>query len=72
MHIFQRSGSTPSSGTGPSSAFEGTSYKYVEVSSPVQNGDVATLVSSNALLAGKYHNICYKVCLQVFKEVDLG
>ncbi|XP_062590345.1 MAM and LDL-receptor class A domain-containing protein 1-like, partial [Saccostrea cucullata] len=34
-----RSGSTPSSGTGPSGAKVGTQYMYAEVSSPVAQGD---------------------------------
>ncbi|XP_052085693.1 MAM and LDL-receptor class A domain-containing protein 2-like [Mytilus californianus] len=46
-----RSGSTPSSGTGPSSAYDGTQYVYTEASSSVQ-GDKAVLSTVNTLLAG--------------------
>jgi len=38
-------GGTPSGGTGPGSAFEGTHYLYIETSSPRRNGDVAILES---------------------------
>ncbi|XP_076090048.1 MAM and LDL-receptor class A domain-containing protein 1-like isoform X2 [Mytilus galloprovincialis] len=47
-----RSGPTPSSGTGPSSAYEGTKYVYTEVSSPRGQGDTAVLSTVNTLLAG--------------------
>uniref|UniRef100_K1RGU0 MAM domain-containing glycosylphosphatidylinositol anchor protein 1 n=1 Tax=Magallana gigas TaxID=29159 RepID=K1RGU0_MAGGI len=36
-------GSTPSSSTGPTSAYEGQTYSYIETSSPRTNGDVAIL-----------------------------
>ncbi|CAG2193481.1 unnamed protein product [Mytilus edulis] len=49
-----RSGSTPSGGTGPQSAVEGSKYKYVEVSSPRGSNDVARLESSTNLNAGDY------------------
>ncbi|XP_071131727.1 MAM and LDL-receptor class A domain-containing protein 1-like isoform X9 [Mytilus edulis] len=49
-----RSGSTPSGGTGPQSAVEGSKYKYVEVSSPIGSNDVARLESSLNLNAGDY------------------
>ncbi|CAG2219803.1 unnamed protein product [Mytilus edulis] len=49
-----RSGSTPSGGTGPQSAVEGSKYKYVEVSSPIGSNDVARLESSTNLNAGDY------------------
>jgi len=39
----RRSGSTPSSGTGPSGAHGGSYYIYTEVSSPVQPNDYAIL-----------------------------
>nr|XP_034302436.1 MAM and LDL-receptor class A domain-containing protein 1 isoform X2 [Crassostrea gigas] len=38
-----RQGSTPSSSTGPTSAYEGQTYSYIETSSPRTNGDVAIL-----------------------------
>ncbi|XP_076109613.1 MAM and LDL-receptor class A domain-containing protein 1-like isoform X2 [Mytilus galloprovincialis] len=47
-----RSGSTPSGGTGPSSAYEGTQYVYTEASSPNFQGDTAVLSTVNTLLAG--------------------
>ncbi|XP_071131722.1 MAM and LDL-receptor class A domain-containing protein 1-like isoform X4 [Mytilus edulis] len=49
-----RSGSTPTGGTGPQSAVEGSKYKYVEVSSPIGSNDVARLESSINLNAGDY------------------
>ncbi|XP_063438931.1 MAM and LDL-receptor class A domain-containing protein 1-like [Mytilus trossulus] len=49
-----RSGSTPSGGTGPQSAVEGSKYKYVEVSSPRASNDIARLESSTNLNAGDY------------------
>ncbi|XP_033726981.1 MAM and LDL-receptor class A domain-containing protein 1-like [Pecten maximus] len=39
------SGSTPSSGTGPTSAQSGSNYLYAETSSPRVQGDVARMVS---------------------------
>jgi len=41
-----RSGSTPSGGTGPSSAYSGTNYIYLEASSPNYPSKTAYLVSS--------------------------
>eukprot|EP00662_Eupelagonemidae_sp_cell21_P016708 gene16708-46829_t len=53
----QRSGSTPSSGTGPSAAAEGTRYLFTETSSPRQQGDTATLQTSGKVqqLTLQYH-----------------
>ena len=45
-------GTTPSSGTGPSSAYEGTYYIYIEASSPRVNGDTAILSTAQSKLAG--------------------
>jgi len=39
----RRSGPTPSTGTGPSGAKSGTSYLFIETSSPRSQGDTATL-----------------------------
>ncbi|CAG2193478.1 HSPA1s [Mytilus edulis] len=47
-----KSGSTPSGGTGPSSAYEGTQYVYTEASSPRGQGDTAVLSTVNTMLAG--------------------
>ena len=49
----RRSGSTPSSNTGPSSASEGSQYVYVESSSPNNSNDRAILVSPCFDLAGQ-------------------
>jgi hypothetical protein len=35
--------------TGPTQAYEGSHYKYIEVSSPTSNNDKATLVSTTSL-----------------------
>ncbi|XP_052086548.1 MAM and LDL-receptor class A domain-containing protein 1-like [Mytilus californianus] len=50
----RKSGKTPSGGTGPQSAVEGSWYKFVEVSSPVSSNAVARLESSTTLNAGDY------------------
>lgn len=50
----RKSGRTPSGGTGPQSAGEGSYYKFVEVSSPVSSNAVARLESSTTLNAGDY------------------
>ncbi|XP_021350862.1 MAM and LDL-receptor class A domain-containing protein 1-like isoform X1 [Mizuhopecten yessoensis] len=43
---FPKTGSTPSVSTGPNSASEGTSYAFIEASSPRSHGEVALLMSS--------------------------
>ncbi|XP_069106937.1 MAM and LDL-receptor class A domain-containing protein 1-like [Argopecten irradians] len=43
---YPKTGSTPSSNTGPSSANEGVSYAFIEASSPRTNGDTAVLMSN--------------------------
>ncbi len=58
-----RSGSTPSSNTGPSGAFEGSYYVYMESSSPNYSNKRAILISpcfdltsaSNASVSFRYH-----------------
>lgn len=45
------SGSTPSSGTGPSAAATGGRYLYIETSSPRKNGDKAILASPPLILS---------------------
>lgn len=49
-----RSGATPSSGTGPSSAAEGAKYMYVESSSPRKKGEKAVLRSNPLTIPGAY------------------
>ncbi|WP_163325496.1 DUF6443 domain-containing protein [Draconibacterium mangrovi] len=49
----KRSGSTPSGSTGPSSAYAGTYYYYVETSSPNYPSKTAILLSPIYKLAGK-------------------
>ncbi len=46
------SGSTASSNTGPSSAYDGTYYLYTESSSPVTNGDSAIVYTGSIDLTG--------------------
>lgn len=48
------SGSTPSAGTGPSRAYEGSYYMYMEMSSPTRMGDIARLVSAATLTDSNY------------------
>jgi hypothetical protein len=48
-----RSGSTPSSGTGPSSAYEGTYYAYMESSSPNYPSKTAFLKGPSFDLTGR-------------------
>ncbi|XP_076083349.1 uncharacterized protein LOC143054280 [Mytilus galloprovincialis] len=45
----RNTGTTPSKYTGPSSAFEGTYYLYIEASPPVQEKNIARLISSQSL-----------------------
>ncbi|CAG2233741.1 unnamed protein product [Mytilus edulis] len=45
----RNTGTTPSKYTGPSSAFEGTYYLYIEASPPVQENNIARLISSQSL-----------------------
>ncbi|XP_052085695.1 MAM and LDL-receptor class A domain-containing protein 1-like isoform X2 [Mytilus californianus] len=56
-----RAGSTPSSGTGPSSAYEGTQYVYTEASSPRVQGHKAVLSTVKTLLA-----VTSSYCLQFY------
>eukprot|EP00413_Alexandrium_margalefii_P001604 CAMPEP_0204512430 /NCGR_PEP_ID=MMETSP0661-20131031/949_1 /ASSEMBLY_ACC=CAM_ASM_000606 /TAXON_ID=109239 /ORGANISM="Alexandrium margalefi, Strain AMGDE01CS-322" /LENGTH=1025 /DNA_ID=CAMNT_0051517549 /DNA_START=53 /DNA_END=3130 /DNA_ORIENTATION=- len=57
----RRSGGTPSSSTGPSSAADGRYYMYIETSSPRRTGDTAVLKTKPLVVAGstvmkfKYH-----------------
>jgi V8-like Glu-specific endopeptidase len=54
------SGATPSAGTGPSKAHEGSFYVYTEVSSPVSNNDYAILEALTPTLAkGAYLSFFY-------------
>jgi hypothetical protein len=46
------SGSTPSSGTGPSAAADGSYYLYIETSSPRARGDKAILKTALPLQSG--------------------
>jgi len=48
----QKSGGTPSSNTGPAGADEGTSYLYIETSSPRRPNDKAILRSPPLILSG--------------------
>ncbi|XP_063405763.1 MAM and LDL-receptor class A domain-containing protein 1-like [Mytilus trossulus] len=63
------SGGTPSSATGPSSAYEGAMYKYTEVSDPVRNNYVARLISSSSLNAGDH---CLTFAYHMFGADTMG
>jgi len=74
----RKSGSTPSYGTGPSSAEEGSQYLFIETSSPRQNGDKAELgtnkaipLKAGAFLAFDYHMYGSSMgSLKVFADSD--
>ncbi|KAJ8320804.1 hypothetical protein KUTeg_002391 [Tegillarca granosa] len=51
---FRVKGRTPSSSTGPSQAFEGSRYSYIETSSPRRNGDMAIMESTYPFPVGDY------------------
>jgi len=48
----QKSGKTPSCGTGPSAASDGSQYIYIETSSPRRTGDKAKLQTKSAVKLG--------------------
>jgi len=74
----RKSGSTPSYGTGPSSAEEGSQYLFIETSSPRQRGDKAELgtnkaipLKAGAFLAFDYHMYGSSMgSLKVFADSD--
>ncbi|XP_076084499.1 MAM and LDL-receptor class A domain-containing protein 1-like isoform X1 [Mytilus galloprovincialis] len=63
------SGESPSSGTGPKAAYEGSTYKYIEVSSPVTSNSVARLMSSSSLNGGDH---CLTFAYHMFGSDDMG
>ncbi|CAG2252113.1 unnamed protein product [Mytilus edulis] len=63
------SGESPSSGTGPKAAYEGSMYKYIEVSSPVISDSVARLMSSSSLNGGDH---CLTFAYHMFGANDMG
>ncbi|XP_076084855.1 MAM and LDL-receptor class A domain-containing protein 1-like isoform X1 [Mytilus galloprovincialis] len=63
------SGGTLSSATGPSNAYGGAMYKYIEVSSPVRNNYVARLMSSSSINAGDH---CLTFAYHMFGADTMG
>ncbi|XP_063405765.1 MAM and LDL-receptor class A domain-containing protein 2-like [Mytilus trossulus] len=63
------SGGSPSSGTGPKAAYEGSMYKYIEVSSPVSSNSVARLMSSSSLNGGDH---CLTFAYHMFGSDYMG
>jgi len=56
-----RAGTTPSSGTGPTKAFKGNQYLYIEASSPRKKNDMAILLGSIQVKAGTILSFAYSM-----------